>query len=110
MLRKLIKSIGCTIQGTAPNEFLQIEISNQELGNLCVYDLVLCQNKPVGAEDLPVKIKDGGVIIPCLCRSGNILHANMINKRIKYTFVYGNDSDHVLFLTPLCEKRCECDE
>jgi len=107
---RFIKSIACTIEGTSPNEYLEIKISNQELKNNCLYDLVLCQNKPYSANDLPVKLKDGSVIIPVLKRNGNMLHADEISSRKKYTFVYGDDTEHILIINNICECHCNCNE
>ena len=72
-------------------------IPNQEIKNLentgC-YRLIICCNA-TATSNLPVNIQVNGVSIPVLCKAGNTVYANQLQKRKNYGIMYGNgNSDY----------------
>ena len=61
------------------------------LENTGCYRLVICCNATATA-NLPVFIQVNGVNIPVLCKYGNELLANQVNKRVNYPIGYGNQN------------------
>lgn len=55
------------------------------------YRLVICCNA-TATSNLPVTIQVNGVNIPVLCRAGNTVYANMLQKRRNYGIMYGSDN------------------
>ena len=55
------------------------------------YRLVICCNATATA-NLPVNIQVNGVSIPVLCKAGDEVYANMLEKRKSYTIMYGSDN------------------
>lgn len=61
------------------------------LENTGCYRLVICCNA-TATSNLPVNIQVNGVNIPVLCKAGNEVYANMLDKRKSYTIMYGNQN------------------
>ena len=71
-----------------------ILIPNREiktLANCGCYKLVICTNA-TATSNLPVFIQVSGANIPVLCKVGNTMYANQLQKRRCYTIMYGNDN------------------
>lgn len=56
------------------------------------YRLILACNIPSPTSNLPVQIQVGKNNIPVLCKYGNTLYANQLNKRVNYPIGYGNSN------------------
>lgn len=63
------------------------------LTNTETYGLVLCCGAAATA-NLPVLITTDIGDIPVLCKAGNVVYANQLKTRIRYTLMYGNDNDN----------------
>ena len=63
------------------------------LENTGSYRLVICCNA-TATSNLPVFIQVNGVSIPVLCKAGNTMYANMLQKRVNYGIMYGNDNEN----------------
>lgn len=61
------------------------------LENTGCYRLVICCNA-TATSNLPVFIQVGTVVIPVLCKAGNTVYANQLQKRKNYAIMYGNDN------------------
>ena len=61
------------------------------LENCGCYKLVICCNA-TASSNLPVFIQVNGVNIPVLCKAGNTMYANQLQKRINYSIMYGNQN------------------
>ena len=61
------------------------------LENTGCYRLVICCNATATA-NLPVSIEVNWVAIPVLCKAGNIVYANQLEKRKNYSIMYGNQN------------------
>ena len=61
------------------------------LENTGCYRLVICCNATATA-NVPVFIQVNGVNIPVLCKAGNTVYANQLQKRKSYTIMYGNQN------------------
>ena len=61
------------------------------LENCGLYRLVICCNA-TATSNLPVFIQVNGVNIDVLCRAGNTLYANQLEKRKSYSIMYGNQN------------------
>ena len=71
-------------------------VPNQEiktLSNCGSYRLVICCNATATA-NLPVFIQVNGESIPVLCKAGNTMYANQLQKRKNYGIMYGNDNSN----------------
>ena len=71
-------------------------IPNQEIKTLVnanCYRLIIACNVEATA-NLPVYIQTSLGNIPVLCRFGNTLYANQLNKRTMYKIGYGNANDN----------------
>ena len=71
-------------------------IPNREikvLENCGSYRLVICCNA-TATSNLPVFIRVGNVDIPVLCKAGNTMYANQLQKRRNYGIMYGNENDN----------------
>ena len=69
-------------------------IPNQEiktLENTGCYRLVICCNA-TATSNLPVYIQVGTTPIPVLCKAGNDVYANQLQKRRNYAIMYGNQN------------------
>lgn len=92
---KLIKSTAVVVKGTEPNQLLAITIDEKKPENLSGYCLVICQ--AIRSDlTIPVVIMNGKTSIPMICKKGNILRADQINSRVKYSLTYGNDPIHFI--------------
>ena len=70
-------------------------IPNQEIKNvynLGNYRLILACNIPEATANYPVSIQVGENDIPLLCRYGNQVLANQLNRRVNYSVGYGNEN------------------
>ena len=70
-------------------------IPNQEiktLNNCGCYRLIICCNA-TATSNLPVFIQVGTLSIPVLCKAGNTMYANQLQKRVNYSIMYGNDNE-----------------
>ena len=63
------------------------------LENAGCYRLVICCNATATA-NLPVFIQVNGVNIPILCKAGNTVYANQLQKRKNYSIMYGNQNEN----------------
>ena len=61
------------------------------LENTGSYRLVICCNA-TATSNLPVYIEVNGVDIPVLCKAGNVIYANQLQKRKNYGIMYGNEN------------------
>lgn len=61
------------------------------LENTGSYRLVICCNA-TATSNLPVFIQVNGTNIPVLCKAGNTVYANQLQKRVNYGIMYGNDN------------------
>ena len=71
-------------------------IPNREIKNITncgTYRLIICCNA-VASSNLPVGIQVGDLVIPVLCKAGNTMYANQLEKRKNYEIIYGNDNDN----------------
>lgn len=69
-----------------------ILIPNRDIKNLVnigCYGLVLCCGASA-AQNLPVYIQTDIGNIPVLCKYGNEIYANQLNRRVRYPLGYGN--------------------
>ena len=69
-------------------------IPNQEiktLENTGSYRLIICCNA-TATSNLPVFIQVGTTPIPVLCKAGNVVYANQLEKRRNYGIMYGNEN------------------
>lgn len=75
------------------------------LTNLGNYRLILACNINTPASNYPIAIQVGDNNIPVLCRYGNEILANQINKRVNYPLCYGNENSSYVngqFTIPNC--------
>ena len=63
------------------------------LENAGCYRLVICCNA-TATSNLPVFIEVNGVSIPVLCKAGNTMYANQLQKRKNYSIMYGNQNEN----------------
>ena len=61
------------------------------LENTGCYRLVICSNA-TATSNLPVYIQVNGVSIPVLCKAGNVVYANQLQKRRNYGIMYGSEN------------------
>ena len=61
------------------------------LENTGCYRLIICCNA-TAASNLPVFIQVNGINIPVLCKAGNTIYANQLQKRVNYSIMYGNQN------------------
>lgn len=92
---KLIKSTAVAVTGTAPNQVLTVTIPEKTLENLENYCLIICQPIPAGMT-IPVVVANGAAIIPVECKKGNLLRADQMKARRRYSATYGNDPVHLM--------------
>jgi hypothetical protein len=70
-------------------------IPNREIKNLTNtgnYRLIIACNIPEATANYPVFIQVGTNNIPLLCKYGNELLANQLNRRVNYPLGYGNQN------------------
>lgn len=78
---------------TATNAVL---VPNREVINLTnrnSYKLVICSNA-IATANLPVLIQTNIGDIPVLCKAGNTIYANQLQKRYCYCIMYGNENEN----------------
>ena len=63
------------------------------LENAGCYRLVICCNA-TATSNLPVFIQVNGVSVPILCKAGNTMYANQLQKRVNYAIMYGNQNEN----------------
>ena len=61
------------------------------LDNTGCYRLIICCNANA-TNNVPVYIQVNGVNIPVLCKAGNTMYSSMLQKRVNYSIMYGNDN------------------
>ena len=69
-------------------------IPNRDIKNLentGNYRLVICCNA-TATSNQPIFIQVNGVNIPVLCKAGNTVYANQLEKRVNYSIMYGNQN------------------
>ena len=84
------------VSNTTTTATTVVLIPNQEiktLENAGCYRLVICCNATATA-NLPVFIQVNGVSVPVLCKAGNTMYANQLQKRVNYGIMYGNQNDN----------------
>ena len=72
-------------------------VPNQTIKNLSNtgnYRLIIACNVPDATANYPVSIQVGENNIPLLCKYGNELLANQLNKRVNYPLGYGNENSN----------------
>lgn len=70
-------------------------IPNQAIKNLTNtgnYRLVLACNIPEATSNFPIALQVGTNQVPILCKYGNQLLANQVNRRVNYPLGYGNQN------------------
>lgn len=63
------------------------------VNNLATYRLVIACNTPEATSNYPVAIQVGENNIPLLCKYGNQVLANQLNRRTVYCIGYGNQNE-----------------
>lgn len=96
-------STSVAITGAEPNQVLTITVPNQTFENLERKCLIIAQAIPTGANNIPVQIQSGDVVIPVMVKTGNFLRADQIRCRRRYSIIYGNDPLH--FSLENCVRR-----
>lgn len=72
-------------------------IPNREiktLTNTGNYRLIIACNIPDATANYPVFIQFGTVNVPLLCKYGNEIYANQLNRRVSYPISYGNQNSN----------------
>lgn len=64
------------------------------LENTCNYRLIIACNINTPTNNLPVFIQTAIGNIPVLCKYGNTIYANQLNKRVNYPIGYGNENEN----------------
>ena len=78
---------------TGTNEI--VLVPNQAIktvSNLATYRLIIACNTPEATANYPVAIQVGENNIPLLCKYGNQVLANQLNRRTPYIIGYGNQN------------------
>lgn len=72
-------------------------VPNREIKTLLnaeTYRLIIACNMPEATSNYPVFIQVGDVNIPVLCKFGNEVLANQLNRRINYPIGFGNENSN----------------
>lgn len=78
---------------TGTNQIVLIpNMEIKTLTNLATYKLIIACNTPEATANYPVAIQVGANNIPVLCKYGNQVLANQLNKRVPYIIGYGNEN------------------
>ena len=77
------------------------------LENTGCYRLIICCNASA-TSNLPVNIQVNGVNIPVLCKAGNIVYANQLEKRKNYGIMYGNQNQPTYANGQFVIQNCLC--
>lgn len=75
-------------------------IPNREIVNLTNtgnYRLICACNIPEATSNFPVFIQTSLGDVPVLCKYGNEVLANQLNRRVNYPIGYGNENDNYEF-------------
>lgn len=78
------------------NDDMVILVPNRDIKNInnCgSYRLIICCNASA-TNNVPVYIQVNGVNIPVLCKAGNTMYSSMLQKRVNYSIMYGNDNSN----------------
>lgn len=73
--------------------------------NLGQYRLIIACNINTPTANLPLFIQTSAGNVPILCKFGNTLYANQVNKRVNYPLIYGNQNTNYpegQFIIPSC--------
>ena len=73
--------------------------------NLGEYRLIIACNINTPTANLPLFIQTSVGNVPVLCKFGNTLYANQVNKRVNYPLIYGNQNVNYTegqFIIPSC--------
>ena len=65
--------------------------SIKTLENTGCYRLIICCNA-TATSNLPVYIQVNGESVPVLCKAGNVVYANQLQKRKSYAIMYGSEN------------------
>ena len=85
-------TIYCSNANTTDTEVVLIpNRAIKTLENCGCYRLVICCNA-TATSNLPVFIEVNGTSIPVLCKAGNTVYANQLQKRRNYGIMYGNQN------------------
>ena len=76
---------------TATTVVLEPNREIKTLENTGSYRLVICCNA-TATSNYPVYIEVGTTPIPVLCKAGNVVYANQLQKRRNYGIMYGNEN------------------
>ena len=58
------------------------------------YRLILATSIPEATANYPVEIQVGDITVPVLCKYGNQVLANQLNRRVSYPIGYGNQNEN----------------
>ena len=75
------------------------------VSNLGNYRLILACNIPEATANYPVFIQVGSNNVPVLCKYGNEILANQLNRRVNYPIIFGNQNSSYAngqFVIPSC--------
>lgn len=78
---------------TTDNVVLIPNTAIKTLENCGSYRLVICCNA-TATSNLPVVIQVNETNIPVLCKAGNEMYANQLQKRVNYGIMYGSDNSN----------------
>ena len=79
------------VETTATTVVLIPNRAIKTLENTGSYRLVICSSA-IATSNLPVYIQVNGVSIPVLCKAGNTIYANQLQKRRNYGIMYGDEN------------------
>lgn len=86
-------TIICSSLTTGTNQVVLVPNTPiKNLVNTGNYRLILATNIPEATANYPVFIQVGENNIPVLCKYGNTVLANMLNRRVNYPIGYGNEN------------------
>jgi len=89
----LNNTIICSDLTTGTNQIVLIPNRTiKTLTNTSNYRLVIACNIPEATANYPVAIQVGTNNIPVLCKYGNEILANQLNRRVNYPIGYGNEN------------------
>ena len=87
------KTIVCSNLTTGTNEIVLVPNTPiKNLVNAGNYRLILATNIPEATANYPVAIQVGENNIPVLCKYGNTILANQLNRRVNYPIGFGNQN------------------
>lgn len=100
-----IKRVICSTSITTSTGVVLVPNESITPTNLSEYRFIIaCNiNTPTANEPLFIQTTLGNV--PVLCKFGNTLYANQVNKRVNYPLIYGNMNENYTlgqFIIPSC--------